>query len=471
VCYPGPPAVVGVWPPDSAQNVTVTAGLVVTFNEVVYVGPPVPGFAPPDLRLMDGGSALPGDLYLYGRVTAVEAYDERWAWSVRLDRLPPFTSQNGGPARLAELWTYRGSIAGGVDAHGNRNDLKQTWSFVTGDFTRPYVTAAEPPNGAFGVLEGQVVTAYLNEPLNGTEGVSFVVQDDQGVVAGVVTYEPLAGGGALHFTPAAPLTTDTVYQVTLSGAWDEHGNQMAGVHAWQFATRSTTPFVVEETNPAAGAVGAPLTATVAITFNKELLAGSESLVSFALVEVGGPFGAPVMGQVVRQGPGLRFTPDAPLEPGAVYQVRVVGATSILGDRQATPHRWSFETLDPNPPTVIRTEPAREATGVSPYADVLVFPSASLRTSFDKAVKPGGQGAALTVMGPDEKPVAGHLSWLTGDENAPGHSGETPAQRRASDYCYAGTSGRASPRRGSKLKGGWGVIPLNPNLSAIMQGAV
>ncbi|MGC9335364.1 MAG: hypothetical protein ACP5JJ_14520 [Anaerolineae bacterium] len=35
------------------------------------------------------------------------------------------------------------------------------------------------------------------------------------------------------------------------GGWDEHGNQMAGSHIWEFATRSTTPFLVEGTSPAA----------------------------------------------------------------------------------------------------------------------------------------------------------------------------------------------------------------------------
>jgi hypothetical protein len=106
------------------------------------------------------------------------------------------------------------------------------------------------------------------------------------------------------------------------------------------------------TRPEAGAVGVPLTATLVITFNKELLAGSEERVSFRLDLLQGPY-EPVMvpGQVERQGRSLRLTPDEPLEEGVIYQARVLGATSYLGERMDTPYRWAFEAssiLKPRP---------------------------------------------------------------------------------------------------------------------------
>jgi hypothetical protein len=48
------------------------------------------------------------------------------------------------------------------------------------------------------------------------------------------------------------------------------------------------------------------------------------------------------GQLERQGGSVRFTPDEPLEEGAIYQARVLGATSYLGERMDTPYRWAFE---------------------------------------------------------------------------------------------------------------------------------
>jgi hypothetical protein len=126
----------------------------------------------------------------------------------------------------------------------------------------------------------------------------------------------------------------------VAGAWDPHGNQMGAPHTWWFATKATTPFTVTATNPEAGAVGVPLTATLVITFNKELLAGSEELVSFRLDLLEGPY-EPVMvpGQVERQGRSLRFTPDEPLEEGAIYQARVLGAHHALSGKVILGKGW------------------------------------------------------------------------------------------------------------------------------------
>jgi RHS repeat-associated protein len=211
-------------------------------------------------------------------------------------------------------------------------------------------------------------------------------------------------GGGLRFTPAGDLDLDTVYTATVVGAWDEHGNGMAVPYTWRFATQSTTPFVVEGVEPGAGLVGVPLTATVAISFNKGLLAGSEGLVTFRVERLGDSMGqAYVPGQVTLQGATLRFTPEAPLEPGVVYQARVAGATSFLGERQTTPHRWAFETLAAAPPGVTRSEPQSGATGVPRDTAITVF--------FDQALHVGGEEVEFRVEDPQGRPLAGHLTWV------------------------------------------------------------
>jgi hypothetical protein len=72
-----------------------------------------------------------------------------------------------------------------------------------------------------------------------------------------------------------------------------------------------------------------------------------------------------------------------------------------------PFRWAFETLTPDPPQVVRTEPVDGETGVARDAALSVF--------FDRALKPGGQDVVFAVTGPAGE-VKGHLSWLRGDED-------------------------------------------------------
>lgn len=81
-------------------------------------------------------------------------------------------------------------------------------------------------------------------------------------------------------------------------------------------------------------------------------------------------------------------------------------SSFLGDRQETPHRWSFETLDPTPPHITRTTPETGASDMPPDSAVTVF--------FDKALKVGGERVELVLEGPDGRvPGQGAQSWLCG----------------------------------------------------------
>jgi len=195
-CFPGPPAVVALSPPDGAQGVTVTAGLVVTFNEPVYVGAPQSisadagqnAFDVPHLTLApQGGSPVSGT------VSVVQAYDEFWAWSLRFQRTPP--CGGCGATRLAELTTYQGQVEAARDSHGNKMEPAQVWTFTTGDFTPPHVTGIEPAGGAFGQPGNVVLSAYFGEPLAGTDGVIFDLLGPEGSVDGLLTYEELPGGG------------------------------------------------------------------------------------------------------------------------------------------------------------------------------------------------------------------------------------------------------------------------------------
>jgi hypothetical protein len=324
-------------------------------------------------------------------------------------------------------------VVGATDANGQAMAAHE-WTFTTGDFSPPYVVRTEPANGAFGQFSGDagqqgnaVVSAFFSEPLQGTTGVSFELVGRAGPVAGVLSYEALPSGGvrdpaengwsgavpsgALHFTPSTDLASDAVYTATVVGAWDVAGNHMTAPHTWHFTTESTVPFTVTLAGVGAdaGAVGVPLTATLAVVYNKRLLPGSQPEVTFYLSRLDAQSGGqPVAGQVTMQGHSLRFTPDAPLEAGAVYQAYVLGATSYLGDRQTVPFRWAFETLTPDPPQVVRTEPVDGETGVARDAALTVF--------FDRALHVGGEEVEFRVEDPQGTPLAGHLTWVRGGED-------------------------------------------------------
>ena len=150
----------------------------------------------------------------------------------------------------------------------------------------------------------------------------------------------------------------------------------------------------------------PLAATLATAFNKPLLADSAGLVSFALDRIDGSMREMVTETVALAGSSVHFTPSAPLAPAARYQARVVGAMSALGDRMRTPFRWTFETYDPNPPAVTGTIPAAEAAGVARETVVQAI--------FDRPLRVGAQGAALTLAGP-AGPVVAALRWVAADE--------------------------------------------------------
>ena len=94
------------------------------------------------------------------------------------------------------------------------------------------------------------------------------------------------------------------------------------------------------------------------------------------------------------------------------------ARTCLGPRcwaaqmsQTTSHRWSFETRNPAPPTVVRTEPEREESGVARRTAVTVY--------FDQALGVGGQDLRFTLAGPDGE-VPGYPEWVPGDTDPAGH---------------------------------------------------
>jgi len=169
-----------------------------------------------------------------------------------------------------------------------------------------YALGLVPAGGAFQRPEDTLIRAHMSEPLTGTAGVTFEVLGPDGPVSGIVRYYATGIQSpwtpwVLQFEPAGPLETDAIYTATVTGAWDEYGNRMVEAHRWSFGTRTTLRFAPLATSPPPGSVAVPLSATLAITFNKPLLAESEGLVSFALDRIDGSMREMVTGTVALAG--------------------------------------------------------------------------------------------------------------------------------------------------------------------------
>ena len=153
-------------------------------------------------------------------------------------------------------------------------DLNGKTLAVQSDQVAPTVTATIPANGATGVTVGSAISVAFSKAINtGTANTLNVVLTTGGVaVAGAVS----GSGTALTFTPAAPLTTGTQYQLTLraGGVSDLAGNTLASAYIVSFATTAGTP-TLTSVLPASGVVGS----TFPVTFTGTTLSAASAVVS------------------------------------------------------------------------------------------------------------------------------------------------------------------------------------------------
>ncbi|MDB5351457.1 MAG: hypothetical protein JWN86_2704, partial [Planctomycetota bacterium] len=117
---------------------------------------------------------------------------------------------------------------------------------TSADTTPPTVVSHSPASNATGVSVSSPVTATFSEPVQSTT-VVFTLSGPGGVVASTRSYD--AASGTVTLTPGAPLTTQTTYTASLSGAKDTAGNTMAPV-SWSFITGSSVVNLWQQTTAA-----------------------------------------------------------------------------------------------------------------------------------------------------------------------------------------------------------------------------
>src|SRR6185312_5096827 len=226
------------------------------------------------------------------------------------------------------------------------------------------------------------------------------------------------------------------------------------------------PLTVASTNPGNGATGVPINqASIAATFNQALDCSTVSTTSFTVATAAG---ARLTGTVACSGSGAIFTPSTCLVANTLYAA-TIGATvaNPLGATLSGAYSWDFTTAATAPvaPTVVATQPARNATGV-PL-------SQKLTATFNEAMAPATITAAtFTVAGPGGATVTGSVTYVaalttyianigTGAESLSG----TPL---AANYAWSFTTGATPDTTKPTLLS---TLPLNSATAVPINQAV
>jgi methionine-rich copper-binding protein CopC len=301
-------------------------------------------------------------------------------------------------AALNGLTTYTATVSGATDAGGNAMAAPFSWSFTTQGITlfsaaaTPAIAAVNDPYavelgarffsdvngfitglrfykgpGNTGTHVGHLWTAsgqllasatFTNETATGWQQVNFNTPvaitsntlyvasyyAPNGDYAASSTYFATAGvdSGVLHAPATGANGGNGLYAYGTGGAFPSNSynstNYWVDVVFGQTTTDTTAPTVTAVT-PTNGATAALTSAPITVTFSKDVLASSISLV------VTDPSGNAVAGNLAYNGTTkvATFTPSSPLASSVTYTVTVSGVKDLSGNAMAAPYTWSFTT--------------------------------------------------------------------------------------------------------------------------------
>jgi protocatechuate 3,4-dioxygenase beta subunit len=230
------------------------------------------------------------------------------------------------------------------------------------DDTPVAVVSIHPANGATGVATNQVITITFSDALVSTGGISLK-----------------SGAAGVGFTTA--LSADAK-SVTLTGTWpdsaeltvsagnvtDVFGRHPAQAFTSTFRTVDLSPPAVTTIIPANNAIQVASNATIAVTFSEPLADATDIAALITLAKSG----ASVAGTVAKTSPTTAvFTPAAPLNGDARYNVTVTGAVDASGNRQSAAFNATFATNDTVAPALTIVSPANGAWTNAPRPTINV----------------------------------------------------------------------------------------------------
>ena len=245
----------------------------------------------------------------------------------------------------------------------------------------PSVVARSPERGEALPIDGTIELVFDRAMEPRSVEAAFGIDP---CTAGIVTW---ADDRTFRFQPAAPLTRDASYEITLlTAARARDGTPLAVPYA--FRLRTVGFLEVTQTLPAHGAEEIASDGTITVIFNRPVV---------PLVAVSDPAYAALPDplqfepDIVGTGEWLNtsiyvYTPSRPLAGGTRYTARVTAGLSNTGGAVlAEAFAWTFATERPK---AVWIEPSREAD--------LVPVNASIRVTFNMPVDPASAEGLFRV---------------------------------------------------------------------------
>lgn len=228
----------------------------------------------------------------------------------------------------------------------------------------PVVVSTIPLNAAIGVPLNQVISVTFNEVMNPETftSESFTITGTA-VIAGVKAATVVTGvltfsDKTVIFTPSSLLAANTTFTGTVkTSVKDMDGNALQVNYVWSFTTG--VPPTVTATDPANAAISVTLNKIVTATFSVPMDPLTITATSVTVTQGT----TPVAGTVTYTGQTVSFTPAVPFAANTVYTGKIsTAANNGTHIALANDYVWTFSTGIS--PTVITTDPANSAVGIS-----------------------------------------------------------------------------------------------------------
>jgi hypothetical protein len=228
-----------------------------------------------------------------------------------------------------------------------------------------------PAPESTGIDTEATVTVIFNRPV-----VPLVIAEDAANLPDPLTFDPAVEGtgewlntSIYTFTPATAFAGGTKYIVTVDAVTAVDGSTLAAPYVWEFTTVEPT---VSEVFPRDGQTSVLLNGSLQVRFNQPVDRDSAEA-AFLLRdlrsgdEVSGAF------SWADDSAGFRFTPDADLELGTLYEAGFLEATVVSingGAPMADGLTWTFETVPL--PGIRQTQPDNGDTNVYPWGGFTIY---------------------------------------------------------------------------------------------------
>ncbi len=260
-----------------------------------------------------------------------------------------------------------------------------SWTFTTGDYTRPTLVSFTPTHLSANVPLTQALGIQFSEAVYGGSGSIVIKRVSDGVPVTTISASSgnVGGGGTpvITITPTSPLPDSVSLYVEVGDTAfrDSNNNYFAGFTGpgtWQFTTIDVTRPTVLTRTPAHLSTGASTTADLVLKFSERVIrvGGTVQIRSSTgtLLQAVNVMTSSVQGSGTDT---IRFLLSAPLPdltgitvivPGSSFQD--ASGNYFLG---YAVNEWAFTTGDFTPPTAVSVVPLHLSTNVQRTASVSI----------------------------------------------------------------------------------------------------